>query len=244
MAKKGEKKHLKRIALPKKLPIHDKKERGRRFLVKPSPGPHKKESALPLIAVLRELLGFVETKKEGKFVLNKGLVRVDGKERRKIDFPIGLMDILEIGEELYLVGLDEKGSLKLYKWNKKDEKCLKVVKKKTVKKGILQLTFHDGRTYLTKDNSIKVGDGVIFDLQKKEIKKVIPLKEGQLCLITEGKHSGKVGELKGIKREGERVDAYLKLSNGEEVITRKAYLFPIDESCYYVEKAKQKEEKA
>ena len=228
MAKKGERKHAKRISSPKSIFIRDRKKRGKRFLVKSSPGTHKREKSEPLLFFLREHLKLVKTLKEAKYVLNNGKVKIDGRVRKDPAFPVGLMDVIEIEGKFYEMGIDEKGRLKVVEIEGKDKKLEKVVNKVSVSKDNYQLTFHDGYTILTKDNSIKCGDSVVLNLKEWKIEKHIPLKEGVTCLVVEGKHSGEKAKLKEIVNRGGNREAVLKFKD-KEVLTRWKYLFALDE---------------
>ncbi|MEM4295826.1 MAG: S4 domain-containing protein [Candidatus Anstonellales archaeon] len=196
MAKKGNRRHLKRIATKKRLAIKEKK--AKKFIMKPMPGRHNKDSTWSLLFLLRDKLAIAKTKKEAKYILNKGIVKVDGKVIKKLDYPIGLFDIINISGETYVIVLDKKGRLDVIK-AKIDHKPLKIKNKVSIKPGLWQLTFHDGTTKLVKDNSIKVGYTVIYDLNKKEIKEIKRPEQNALCLITDGKHAGQIAKLEDIK---------------------------------------------
>lgn len=227
MAKKGEQKILKRIAVSKLVPIHNRKERT--FLTKPIPGPHNKTHCMPIVFVLRDILGIVSNLKEAEYLLYMGKIKVDGKVRKEPGFPIGIMDILEIGDKHYMIKLDDKGRLNVTVCDKKDQKLLKITKKRTIKKGVTQITFHDGRTIQTNDSKIKVGDSALVDLNNMAIVKYYPLKTDSDCLIVEGKHAGSIGKLKSVEYIGGRKEAVLTIKD-EKIITRWDYLFALDES--------------
>ena len=55
MAKRGGTKHLKRVAAPKAIFIHDRKSSI--WLAKPSPGAHNKDLSMPLMVLVRDVLG-------------------------------------------------------------------------------------------------------------------------------------------------------------------------------------------
>ncbi len=230
MAKRGERKHMKRISAPKRILIKDKKKRGRRFLINTSPGPHKKDFSEPLAFLLREHLGIVKTLKEAKYVLSKGEVKVDGRVRKKPDFPVGLMDVISIGEKNYRMFIDDKGRLDVVPLEGEEAKLKpkKVINKVCRGKDLYQLTFHDGYTMLTKDNSIKVGDTLVFDVVEGKVKKHIPLKPGVTCLVVEGKHSGEKARLKEVIIRGGKKEALLEFKD-KEVLTRWNYLFAVEE---------------
>ncbi|MBN2121452.1 30S ribosomal protein S4e [Candidatus Micrarchaeota archaeon] len=192
MAKRGRKGHTKRIAVPKAVPIHDKKARGRVWIANTNPGTHPARKSMPLVALLREVLGVAENAKEVKIILGDRKVLVDGVPRTDHRFPIGYMDIISMpaADEYYRIGVN-RGKLVLEKVEKDATgvKFLKVTGKKTVKGNKVSLSLHDGRNLLA-DNGVSVGDTIEFDLGGKKIGKLHKLGKGAKCMITDGKHSG------------------------------------------------------
>ena len=93
MGKKGKTARLKRKPAPRFWPIHRKELP---WVVKPSSGSHSLQNCLPLTLVLRDILGVAQTRKEGKMILSQGKVQVNGKVRKKDDFPVGLMDVISM----------------------------------------------------------------------------------------------------------------------------------------------------
>jgi ribosomal protein S4E len=75
LGKKGGSTGLKRKPAPRFWPIHRKEFT---WVVKPSPGPHSLQNCLPLAIVLRDILGFAQTRKEAKSIVSQGKVYVDG----------------------------------------------------------------------------------------------------------------------------------------------------------------------
>ena len=226
MAKRGGSVHTKRIAVPKTIPVHDKKHRP--WFPATRPGPHPKGNSIPLSVLLRDVLGFVETAKEAKIVLNEGKVLVDGKIRKDPRFPVGLMDIISIPSmDKYYMIVVHRGRLVPKEIDKKDtsEKLLKITSKTTVKAGKIALGFHDGRTYLG-DNNMRVGDTVHFDLKNKKVLKIERLSKNVTCLITDGKHAGKEGVLMELfePAPGRPAEALIHTPEGD-VRTLAKYLF-------------------
>ncbi|MGB9719166.1 MAG: 30S ribosomal protein S4e [Candidatus Anstonellales archaeon] len=229
MAKRGERRHMKRISASKVLPITDKKRNV--FIKNPSPGKHSKHHGAPLVFVLREMLGVVSNAREARIILNAGKVHVDGRVVKDEGFPVGLMDVVSMPEEKksFRILLDGKGRLAATKISEGENlKPLKIKNKITAGAGIFQLAFHDGRTMLTKDSRYKPGDSVLFELDKKKIIEYIKLAPGANCLITEGKHAGVRGKLKEIVERMGRKEAVLD-ADGKEIITLSDYLFPVPE---------------
>jgi len=215
MANRGGSRHLKRIA------AGYKEKKKYKYLLKPDPGPHSLEESLPLAGVLRDYLNIASNLKEAKYILRNNLVKVDERIVKNTKFPIGLMDIISIHNVgKYIVLYDDKGNF-IFKNFDTSNKLLKVINKLKVKGGKIQYTFHDGRTYLG-DNSIKVGDSVIFDLINKKLVKVIPQSLNSKVLIIKGKHKGKIGILKNV--EVLKNDKIAVVDTGEPIRTSYKYL--------------------
>jgi len=169
-----------------------------RYAIAPKPGPHKKERCLPLGHVIRDLLGFAETAREVRSILNRGIVKVDGIVRKDIGFPLGLMDVLTIGDTSWRILPGKRYlELKLTTGAESVLKLLKVVNKTHVN-GKTQLNFHDGRNMLVDRDIYKTSDVVVYDSTAKAVKGAVQFKRGTLVLITEGKERGKVGRVENI----------------------------------------------
>lgn len=219
----GGSRHLKRIAVSKKVPITNKKEYT--FMQKPLPGPHSLETSIPLGVLLRDVMHVVDTAKEAKKAILANKVFVDNK-KRGIKFPVGFMDVVVVGDKCYRVWVDEKGRFKVEGDDRKNLKVLKIKRKVSVGKDKYQLTFHDGRTYLTSDNNFRVGDSVLFDLDKKEVVQHVKNKEGVNCIIAEGRHAGVRGKLAQIVVRAGVKEAIVETEKGQ-ITTRHNYIFAL-----------------
>ncbi|MFH0818018.1 MAG: S4 domain-containing protein, partial [Candidatus Micrarchaeota archaeon] len=105
MASKGGTSHLKRISSFKSLSIAKKTHE---WLIKVCPGPHKLDQSIPLGVLIRDYLGLAANSREIKFILNHGEVFVDGRLVKKIDYPVGLMDVVTLPKlgKGYKIGVD------------------------------------------------------------------------------------------------------------------------------------------
>ncbi len=242
MAKKGRTYHTKRLAIPKAIPVSDKKEK--KFMMSTAPGPAPKQMAIPLGVLIRDVLGFTTSASENRKVLNAKEVMIDGMARRDERFPVGLMDSITFTKgKSYRITVNKKGQLIPVETKHANVKIGKVVGKHTVKGGKINLTLHDGRNILA-DNNVKVGDSVIISLPDQKISKVLKFQDGARCLITEGKHAGTVAKLESIigRKEGNWPEA--KLKGDEEFITVAKYLFVIDDNYEGAEHKAKKHEGA
>ncbi|MFH0836283.1 MAG: S4 domain-containing protein [Candidatus Micrarchaeota archaeon] len=227
----GSSKHLKRPASGKFAGLHRK---GSVWIEKPLPGPHSKKACIPLSTLVRDLLKLADSSSQSGKLVRSGKILVDGRRVSKVKLPVGLMDLISIpdNQQNYLVGV-HKGVLKLYSVKDVSVKHCKVVGKKIAGKDKIQLALHDGRVVLTSDKGIKVGDTLKLAVPKQEVKGVLKLDKGALCLVYLGRHSGEVGVLQEvIALEGSRhKDARLKVGDSE-LVTRKDYLFVIETGLF------------
>ncbi len=216
---------MKRTMSPKFWPIERKT---RKFAVTPMPGPHRKERCIPLGIILRDMLHYATTERESMVMLNKGEVRIDSHVRKDVHFPVGLMDVLEIGEENYRVLPSENG----FRLQKIDEgesniKPEKIVSKTSVKKGRTQLNLFDGRNILAGKDSYETGDTVVIDTRKNAITQVIKMQKGSLVIVTGGKNSGKTGTIDSITTVKTHAAQVTVDVEGGKIIVPKNYIFAI-----------------
>ncbi len=217
-------KHLKRYFAPRTWRI---KRKGITYVAKPSPGTHKINMALPLNIVLRDILGYANSNREVKFILEKRDVAVDGVRRKDCRFPVGLFDVLSLNDinEHFRVILDKKGKLDLIKIGKEESalKLCKITGKRAVK-GKIQLHLYNGANIFAQDGSYKVGDAILLAKgKKKEIKEKVSLDKNVLIYLVGGKHTGQIGKVQDII--GNRI--LYKTESGDVVETLKEYAFPI-----------------
>lgn len=218
MAKKGGDKRLKRQLAPRFWQVNRKSAR---FILNTMPGPHTRKFSYPIGVVLRDLLHVCSNIREVKRSLNKGLISVDGKMIRHPNFPIGLMDTLEIKPSNQSYRFVPSNGIPLFpiKINS-DEKNLKLEKiksKVTSKENLYQYCLHDGRTFLSKE-SYNVNDTCLIDLPKFGIKNHVQLKEGCTVIVTRGENAGNIGKVEEIKTGSFSLPKRILVSMGEKTV--------------------------
>ncbi len=226
------KRHLKRLAAPGNWRIERKTHK---WIVRPRPSGHKLQECLPLLHVLRDILGHAENYREANGIIKEGRVKVDGRVVRDPKRGVGIMDLLEIPatKERYIVITDKDGRLTLegIKANETKDKLLKVVGKTMLKGGILQLNLHDGRNILvdrTDKNGYGVNDTIVLRLKDNTIKQHLRYEEKALVIITKGSHKGEVAKIKEIKKIRSPMSNVVTLEKkGKEFRTVEEYLFVI-----------------
>ncbi|MCX8181560.1 MAG: 30S ribosomal protein S4e [Candidatus Methanomethyliaceae archaeon] len=229
------KRHLKTYPAPRFWSIRIKE---REFAVRPSPGPHPLHYSIPLGVVLRDVLNYALTIGEAKKILSERKVMVDGKVRTDYKYPLGLMDVLYLrpSEEYYRVLPHPVKKLSLVKISSEESsfKLVRIIGKRILKGGRVQLNFHDGRSYCIKVDdpfNIQVGykiyDAVKLTIPEGEIADHIPLEPGAFVCVTGGNNIGKYGEV--VEPPASRNPDQLvkvRIEGTESTVTLK-YLFPI-----------------
>ena len=191
--------HQKRLSVPKSWPVERKTAT---WTVKAGAGPHG-ESGVPLLILLRDVLGYVDSKKEARYALNQDSVLVNGQPVSDESRPIGMFDILAFTQrgEHYRVFPDEGGRLALtpVSADAAESRLGKVVRKQQVKGGAFQLTLHDGTNVRLDDAAeaadYSTNDSVVVDNDTKEIVAHFAYEEGALVTAVDGQHAGEIGEV-------------------------------------------------
>jgi small subunit ribosomal protein S4e len=192
-------KHQKRLSVPKSWPVERKTDT---FTVKADSGPHG-EDGVPLLVLLRDVLGYVASKKEARYALEQGNVLVNDDENVSEDRPIGMFDIVAFAErdEYYRVFPDEGGRLALtpIDADAADSKLGKIEDKTMVAGGRTQLNLHDGQNLLVEDDEYSAGDSIVVSNDDSEVVAHFPYEEGSLVTAVRGAHAGEVGEIEEIQ---------------------------------------------
>ncbi len=217
------KQHLKRIAVPKTWTLSKKAEK---FVARPNPGAHSMSTSIPLIIILRDLLGYTKTKRETVKVLLEKNVLVNQKRVKDSKFPVGIMDTLSFTEidEHYRIMINKKGNLCLNKTTKERTmiRPVKIAGKSTLKKGLIQLNFTDGTNMIIKKDDYKVGDTLIIEFPGK-IKEHYSIAQGSYVYFTKGKQVGNSGVIENVSQE----KIIFKQKDGSSQETSRKYAFVV-----------------
>lgn len=217
------KNHLKTINAPKTWNVGRK---GKVFILRPDSGPHNLKNSISLNFLLIELLKIAKIKKETTYILHNKEVLVDGKRRKNISFPVGLFDTVcfKDTKKNYRIVIDNKGKFKIIEIDEKEAslKLCKIIGKNLVK-GKVQLNLFDGRSLLVEKGDYSVGDTVIIDPAKKELKDQMKLEKGNTILLIGGKHVGGLGTVEDVV--GNKI--IYKIKSNEVHETSKKYAFVV-----------------
>ncbi|WP_265112312.1 30S ribosomal protein S4e [Halosolutus halophilus] len=190
--------HQKRLSVPKSWPVERKTDV---FTVKAGAGPHGKEG-VPLVVLLRDVLGYVDSKKEARYALSEDAILVNGDPINDEQRPIGMFDIVAFPgrEEYYRVFPDEGGRLALTEIDAEaaGSRLGKIEGKQQVPGGDTQLTLHDGTNVVVDEEEYSTNDSIVVDNDDKSIVAHFPFEEGALVTAVRGNHGGKIGEIDAI----------------------------------------------
>ncbi len=198
MVKKSGSTKLKRQMAPNFWQI---KRKGFPFALSVDPGPYAKDKSYPIGIILRDILHLCNTMHEAKLIMNSGQIKVDGIVRRDVHFGVGIMDVIEIvpnGETYRMIPKDFK-ILVPVKTREKDVKLLKITSKVTIKGNKIQYGFHDGKTLISDNKLMNVGDVCLVKIPKIQIQTHVKFDVGCKVLVIQGENAGKIGQVDEIK---------------------------------------------
>jgi small subunit ribosomal protein S4e len=231
--------HQKRLSVPKRWPVERKTET---FTVKADAGPHG-ESGVPLLIVLRDVLGYADSRKEARYALDQDSVLINGKPVSDEERTVGMFDILAFREreEYYRVFPGEGGRLALMPIDADaaGSKLGKIVGKRHVPGGDVQLTLHDGQTLVVDDDAAhEGGDSIVVSNSEArsssddEIVAHFEYEEGALVTAVDGEHAGEIGRIDEIQiTPGSASNNVLvEQDDGDGFETIEEYVVVIDEN--------------
>ena len=223
--------HQKRLSVPKSWPVERKTET---FTVKAGAGPHG-ESGVPLLIVLRDVLGYVDSRKEARYALDQGSVLINGTAVSDEERPVGMFDILAFTEreEYYRVFPGQGGRLSLTPIDEDSagSKLGKVVNKQHVPGGDVQLTLHDGQTLVVEDGSYDTDDSLVVANDDDAIVAHFEYEEGALVTAVSGEHAGEVGRIDEIQVTPGSADNIVRVEQDDGAFeTVEDYVVVIDEN--------------
>jgi len=209
MARMGGQRRLKALAAPAFWPILRKEYK---WTVKPRPGPYSAELSLPLLLVVRNVLGYAKTATEARKLIAQEHFKIDGKIRKDYKFPVGLMDIIEIvdtGERYRFIPYPIT-FFKLHPIPKEEPniKPVRIENKTTIKGGHIQLNLQGGRNQLIRvkdprnpvEDKYKTLDTIILSVPEQKIIDHISFSEGSLAIVFAGRNVGRVGIIRGVQK--------------------------------------------
>ncbi len=224
-------KHQKRLSAPDSWPVSRKTET---FTMKADAGPHG-DDGVPLTILLRDVLGYADSRKEVKYALEREAVLINGAPARDEARPVGMFDIVAFPdrEEQYRVFPDEGGRLALthIEADAAGSKLGKIVGKRQVGDGHTQINLHDGANLVLEDAAeYGVNDSLVVDNEDDSVVAHFPYEEGALVTAVRGSHAGEVGRVERIDvTPGSGSNNVVFEAGDERLETVEEYVFVIDE---------------
>ncbi|MBN2014557.1 MAG: 30S ribosomal protein S4e [Candidatus Altiarchaeota archaeon] len=176
-----------------------------KWIVTPK-GPHGIGESIPLTLIVRDILGYADNAREANRIIRNGLILVDGKTNRDPNYGVGLMDVIEIpktNECFRVLPARKRFTLKPIKKEEAGIKPCKIIDKKVVKKGRIQLNLHDGSNILVDEDNYKTRDTVILELPDRKIKDLVKFDKGSVGIIVKGRHRAESGSIAAISKGSE-----------------------------------------
>lgn len=216
--------HQKRISAPKTIKTSKK---DRTWLSSASPGPHNKNS-VPLVIVIRDLLGIADTGREARKAIKLGEILVDGVPRKDHRFPVALFDVVSIPslEKSYRILFDEQGRYIPKEIEDKNLKVYKITGKTMIKGDKEQINLFDGSNILASGYNVK--DSVLVEVPEKKVVDHLKFDEGAMVMITGGSHTGEMGKIKKYRvMKGPSSNLVTVEGENKEYTTIEDYVFVI-----------------
>ncbi|MBN2052186.1 hypothetical protein JW756_01665 [Candidatus Woesearchaeota archaeon] len=219
--------HMKRISSPRRWHILRKDHP---FISRPNAG-RDFTLCVALNTALKELLTKTKTTKESKYLIKNKGVMINGKPVFDEKFPVGFMDVISFPliNEHYRLLVNEENKLFFLRIREDEshQKLSKVMNKKILPRGVIQLNCTDGRNFNFKPGDktladLKINDTVVYSIPAQEIKQVIKLEKGTLVYLYKGKHIGNVVCVEDFKG-----DNIIFMFDKDLFETKKAYAFAL-----------------
>jgi len=159
--------------------------------------------------IIRDDLRLARTRREVASILAHGKIKIDGRVRLEKNYPVGLMDVVEIldaNQTYRVLPLEGKG-LSLVRIPKDEAKfkLCKVYRKTTTPRGAVQFGTHDGRNIIVSSDEREVGsystnDTLRIGIPQQRVLSHIKFEKGNFALVVAGRNLGKSGKIVELKR--------------------------------------------
>ncbi|MBX4196602.1 hypothetical protein KW805_03365 [Candidatus Pacearchaeota archaeon] len=153
------------------------------------------QNSVPVVIAVRDMLKLAQTAKEVREMIKEKLLKINGRTVYDYRESIKLFHILEAGK-LHQLILLPTGKF-AFEDTKSHERLCKVVGKKLVNGGKIQIHLHDGSTLISPGN-VEVGDSLYLDFSGK-VKKHVSLEKGKQAFVFSGKYKGMKGKIERVK---------------------------------------------
>ncbi|PIO07456.1 hypothetical protein COU62_03700 [Candidatus Pacearchaeota archaeon CG10_big_fil_rev_8_21_14_0_10_35_219] len=183
--------YLTRSKVNKKVPIP---RTGTKYVAKAL---SHSNQGIPVVVAVRDLLGLAKTSREVKLMVKAKKIKLNGKVVKDIREGVRIFNLLEVGKVYKLIATTS-GRI-AFEETKDKERVTKIIGKKILKNGKIQMNLHDGTNVLTKDN-VNVGDSVYLDSENK-VAKNVKMEKGKEVFIISGRSVGNIGKIKEVSEK-------------------------------------------
>lgn len=180
--------HLKRNQIIRGLPIPKK---GSKYVARARSHLY---SGVPVVIAVRDMLGLAKSSREVRLIIGKKLLKINGRIVKDHNEPIKLFSIFEADKRYRLI-YQKTGRFSFEEHNSDDRIC-KVINKKILNDGKVQINLHDGSNLISKEK-INVGDSLVIDFSGK-IKNKIEVEKDKNVFVISGKNIGSTGKIKNV----------------------------------------------
>ncbi len=218
--------------MPTSWPTHRKTHT---FVTKPHPGSMQMKYVVPVVVLLRDVMGVVYTTKEAKYVVQNKFITINGTPAKTVKSPIGMFDVVEISKmnKKFIFVFNTLGRIKLIDVSD-NLLYAKVTKKTLVKGGSTQINTMNGYNVIVNSKEaakITTNATIVVDILSKKIKSTLPLDVKSQVYVMDGKYRGQYGVVKEFTHYNGVAPDLVTLQIGDvEHITAKEYCYVIDSS--------------
>ncbi len=184
--------HLTRAESTKKLPIPRK---GTKYIARAL---SHKTAAVPVVIAIRDMLKLARTAREVKSMIKQKLLKINGHEVKDYRESLCLFNLFH-ADKTYMLTLTKNGRFKLEETAQKETRPCKVIGKKLLKKGRMQINCHDGTNLIIEKNTLNINDTINLKLTG-EMQNSITFEKGKHCIILKGKYQGVNGTIKEVHK--------------------------------------------
>ena len=204
--------HQTRSNVTKRLPI---KRKGTKYVAVAS---SHVNNSVPVVIAIRDMLNLAKTAKEVNEMIKAKVLKLNGKIVKDYHESIKLFNVLD-AEKKYKLTILPTGKFALEETKEKNDRLCKVVNRRLLGKGEIQLNLHDGTNLVSKDK-INVGDSLYLDFSGK-VKKHLKLEKGADAFIISGRYVGTIGKIEGINGKNVKIkfkEGFADLNESQAVV--------------------------
>ncbi len=154
-------------------------------------------NAVPVVVALRDMLHLTRTSREANELRKDKVLKINGRVVLDNREAIQIFSILTVGDKNYRLSLLPTNKFFFEETKEAEKRACKVIGKRLVNSGKIQLSLHDGSSVIGKAD-MNVGDTLYLNSEQKIVKHV-PLDAGVQVFVIQGRYVGKSGKIIEVK---------------------------------------------